>query len=173
MTDDFYVSRLDPKLHVADFQALYERCSDYHQLEFGVPTLPTAAADDLAYPNGENYGIYSQRSELIGALELLRNHPKPDEWWIGLLMFDPRARGRGLGTRVCKSTFEWIAREGGRAVWLAVLEHNERAQRFWKSVGFVEKERQDYVSRNGHQSRVILMKIDLLEGRTPSSAPGA
>ncbi len=158
MTDDYYVTRMDRELHARDLQSLYERCSDYHEVEFGEPTRPSAAEDDFAFKNNEIYGIYSQRSELIGALELIRNYPKPDEWWIGLLMLDPRARSRGLGERVCRSTFEWAGREGGRAVWIAVQERNERAQRFWKRMGFVEMERQPYVAANGHQSRVILMK---------------
>lgn len=161
MIDDYYVARLDREAHLRDFQSLYERCSDYHELEFGCPTRPTAADDDFTLARNEVYGIYSQHSELIGALEFLRDYPKPEEWWIGLLMLDPRVRNRGLGARVCRSTFDWIAREGGKAVWISVLEANEAAQRFWLRMGFVEKERQPYVAQNGHESRVVLMKREV------------
>jgi ribosomal protein S18 acetylase RimI-like enzyme len=158
LSDDYFLARLTREAHAAELQALYDRCSDYLEVHFGVPQHPTAAEEDFTDDRNLVYGIYSRQSEMIGVLEMMRDYPKPDEWWIGMLMFDPSSRGRGLGQRVCDSTFDSIRREGGLAVWIAVLEHNERAQKFWKRIGFEEMERQKYVASNGHESRVVLMK---------------
>ena len=158
MSDDYYVSRLEREQHAVDLQKLYEHCTDYVQLEFGVASHPTAAEEDFAFNGIMIFGIYSRDAHLIGVIEMLRDYPKHEEWWIALLMLDPSMRGRGFGERICATTFDWIAREGGRAVWLGVLEPNERAQKFWKRIGFVEVERQPYVARNGHETVVILMK---------------
>jgi len=162
IVDDYYVARLNRGEHTGDLQALYGRCPDYLRMAFGEPVRATAAEEDFALDRNMIYGIYSRDAELIGALEMLRDYPKPDEWWIGLLMLDPRARGHGLGERICRTTFDWIVREGGRAVWIAVLTHNEPAQRFWTRIGFEEMERQPYVEKNGFESMVILMKRKLL-----------
>jgi RimJ/RimL family protein N-acetyltransferase len=165
--DDYYVARLDREQHTRDLQLLYERCPDYLRTAFGESSRPTAAEEDFAHKGGNIFGIYSRDAELIGVLEFIRDYPKPDEWWIGLLMLDPRARGRGLGARVCRTTIDWMITEGARAVWLAVLAHNEAAHRFWTRLGFVEMERQPWVAANGHESVAILMKqgVEVSGGR--------
>jgi len=172
IVDDYYVARLNRDEHAGELQALYERCPDYLRMAFGEPVRATAAEEDFALSRNMIYGIYSRDAEMIGALEMLRDYPKPDQWWIGLLMLDPRARGRGLGPRVCNTTCDWIATEGGSAVWIAVLVQNEAAQRFWKRMGFEEMERQPYVEKNGFESVVILMRRGLRSGgQAPSPVP--
>jgi len=164
LNDDYYVARLDRDTHVRDLQSLYDRCSDYVQLHFGVAAHPTAAEEDFAFGRNMIFGIYSRAGQLVGALEMMRDYPKPDEWWIGMLMLEPQARGQGFGERICKMTFDWIAREGARAVWLAALQGNERANKFWRKVGFVDVEWQPYIASNGYETYVVLMKRDMASG---------
>lgn len=161
MIDDYYVARLDRETHLRDLQSLYDRCPEFVELTFGTSSHPTAAEEDFAFTRGVVSGIYSRDGHLIGALEWLRDYPKPDEWWIGLLMLEPRVRGHGLGARICHMTFDWIANEGGRAVWIAVLETNPGAQRFWKRMGFEYVETQPWVASNGFETVVSLMKKPL------------
>ena len=158
MIDDYYVARLDRETHVRDLQSLYDRCSDFVELMFGQSSHAGAAEEDFAFGRNLVHGVYSRDGHLIGALQMMRDYPKPDEWWIGLLLLDPKVRGHGLGSRICRTTFDWIANEGGRAVWIAVLEHNARAREFWKRLGFVDMETQPYVSSNGYETSVVLMK---------------
>jgi GNAT superfamily N-acetyltransferase len=161
LIDDYYLAKLDRETHARDLQSLYDCCAEFVQIEWGTPSNPHAADEDFAYRGLMIYGIYSRQSELIGVLEMLRDYPNPQEWWLALLMLDPRVRNRGLGARVCASTLDWIAQEGGRAVWLGAQETNVDAQRFWSRMGFVEKERQRYVASNGHESRIVLMKKEV------------
>lgn len=154
-------------------QSLYERCSDYHVEHEGVPTRPTAAAEELAaLPPGKapadkfSLGIYSPEGEMVGYLDLVRDFPSAGEWQIGLLMLDPAVRGAGLGERVCRAAESWVAERGGRTISLGVLEHSPRAARFWRRMGFEEVARQPYASETGRKhSRIIFMRRDLADRR--------
>lgn len=148
----------------AELQALHERCSDYFELIEGVPTRPTAAAEDLAdLPPGKvlddkfYFGIRSGDGTLVGALDLLRDYPGPGTWGIGLLMLDPAARGTGLGARIYAAAREWVAAQGGHTILLAVLEQNTPAERFWRRLGFAETARKPFVAATGFASTAIIM----------------
>jgi ribosomal protein S18 acetylase RimI-like enzyme len=150
-------------------QRLYERCSDYHEEHEGIPTRPTAAAEELAaLPPGKApadkfpLGIYSPDGEMAGYLDLVRDFPGPSEWQIGLLMLDPAVRGAALGERVFRAAASWVAGQGGHTISLGVLEHSPRAERFWRRMGFAEVARQPYASETGRKhSRIIFMRLDL------------
>lgn len=162
------ISRLSDR-DAAHVQDLYERCSDYHQLEEGGPTRPGAAEHLLtSLPPGKTaadkyvLGVHSPEGGLLGVLDLIQDFPGEREWWLGLLMLDPAARAAGLGTRLFHALERAVAAEGGTAIYLGVLEHNARAERFWRRLGFVELRRQDYTSAAGHPSRVIVMRHGLI-----------
>jgi GNAT superfamily N-acetyltransferase len=151
--------------HAAEVQSLYERCSDYHELQEGTPTRPTAGVDELsALPPGKDLadkyavGIYSDAGELIGYCDLIRDFPRPGEWWLGLLMLAPQERASGLGSRIYQRAARWAAARGAHAIGLGVLEANQQAQRFWAKQGFEEVRREPYTSDSGHQSRVLIMR---------------
>ena len=164
------VQRLSPA-DAGAVQRLYERCSDYHEEHEGIPTRPTAAAEELAaLPPGKaladkfSLGIYQPDGEMAGYLDLVRDFPSAGEWQIGLLMLDPAARGAGLGERVFRAAASWVAEQGGRTISLGVLEHSPRAEQFWRRMGFAEVARQPYTSETGRKhSRVIFMRLDLAD----------
>jgi ribosomal protein S18 acetylase RimI-like enzyme len=149
-------------------QELYERCSDFQELTEGMPRVPGAAEHLLtALPPGKSpadkhvLGLHSPQGELLGVLDLIRDYPDAGEWWVGLLMLDPRARGGGVGTRLLRATERVIAAAGGASIYLCVLEHNTAAERFWRRMGFTELRRQPHTSMSGKASRVIVMRHDL------------
>jgi GNAT superfamily N-acetyltransferase len=74
---------------------------------------------------------------LAGVLHAFRGYRVPGEWYLGLLLLDPRARGAGLGEAFYFGFEAWAAGLGAGKIQLAVLECNERAARFWERVGFV------------------------------------
>ena len=163
----YRISRLSDR-DAALVQDLYERCSDYHELEEGTPTRPGAAGHLLtSLPPGKTpadkhvLGVHAPEGDLVGVLDLIQDFPGEREWWLGLLMIDPAARAAGLGTRLCREFERAIAAGGGTAIYLGVLEHNHHAERFWRRLGFAELRRQDYTSASGHASRVVVMRRDL------------
>ena len=149
---------------VADVQRLYERCTDYHFAHEGTPTRANAGEEELtSLPPGRSaddkfsFGIYTADAVLIGYLELFRNYPDEGDWWVGLLMLDPDARGRGLGSEVFRAATIWAADRGARSILLAVLESDERAQRFWFRQGFELVRRREYQSHAEKKQHTVLI----------------
>lgn len=171
--DGWSVARLTGP-DAADLQDLYERCTDFHELSEGVPTRPTAGAEELAaLPPGKDpadkfsFGVYAAPRRMVGYLELMRDYPAASEWWIRLLMLDPAVRRGGLGGRICRAAAEWVGARGGTVIRIGVLEQNPDALRFWERQGFRELRRERHVSDAGHGSRLVVMARAL-----PAAAPG-
>lgn len=147
----------------AELQVLYERCSDYHEQHEGVPTRPTAGADELAaLPPGKtaadkfSFGIHAPDGEMVGCLDLVRDFPAAGEWQIGLLLLVPEARGSGLGGRIHDAAVRWVSSRGGRTITLGVLEHAPDAERFWRRMGYQEVSRQRYLSEATRRESVLI-----------------
>jgi RimJ/RimL family protein N-acetyltransferase len=150
--------------HAPELQNLYEGCTDYHMAHEGTPTRPNAGAEELrSLPPGRSaedkfpFGIYSPDAELVGYLELFRNYPAKGEWWIGLLMVEPNARRRGLGSEIFRSGSDWAAENGAKAIQLAVLEHDPAAQRFWARQGFEFVRRRPYESDAEKKAHTVVI----------------
>lgn len=129
-----------------ELQAFYEACADYVELITGQPPGPDEAESLLrALPRGKGHddkfviGLFDAPGHMVGVLDVVRDYPQPGEWFLGLLMFGPSWRGRGLGERVYHRLEEWIRACGGTAVHLVVQEQNPGALRFWKRMGFEVK----------------------------------
>jgi len=160
-------------------QSLFERCTEFFQLINGAPPGPTDGADELVcvapgrtIDDTFNFGVYDG-DRLIAFAGLARDFPKPSEWWLGLLVIDPAERGRGLGAQIHQELVEWIAAQSGTMLWIAVQTQNVDGERFWRRIGFEERERQPYVSPTTElQSEVILMRISIAAAiRTTPPSP--
>src|ERR1700694_5594037 len=108
---DLTVTRIrrDDTAAMRELQALLERCSDYHELHEGAPARATAATDefDMA-PELSRDDIFilgfREGDDLIAEMSLLRNYPKPTEWWMALFVVQPSSRSRGIGAGICEGT---------------------------------------------------------------------
>ncbi len=126
-----------------ELQAFYESCRDYVELITGTAPGPREADELLTeLPRGKRpedkfvVGLFDAPGHLVGVLDVIRDYPAEDEWYVGLLLFGPSSRGRGLGERVYRRLEEWVRAQGGRAIHLIVQEQNPGALRFWKRMGF-------------------------------------
>jgi GNAT superfamily N-acetyltransferase len=127
----------------AELQAFYERCRDYFELVTGQPPSPTEARELLAaVPRGTSrddkfaIGLFDAPGHLVGILDVIRDFPRPREWYLGLLLFEPTLRGQKLGDRVYHRLEDWVRAQGGTALHLIVEEVNPRALSFWQRMGF-------------------------------------
>jgi GNAT superfamily N-acetyltransferase len=125
-----------------ELQQLLERCDDYYALVEGRPPQADAAIGELTEGPAERlphdlfvFGIL-ERSVLVGVIGALRNHRRRGQWYLGLMVLDPRVRNAGLGRMLYRAFEDWIARQDGDSILLAVVESNSAAARFWRSVGF-------------------------------------
>jgi len=147
----------------AALQDLLERCADYMKLEDGAPARPEAAADLLdALPPGRAHehkhvlGLArAAGAPLVAVIDAVRGFPEPSDWFVGLVLIAPAERRRGLGAAIIADLEDWFRRHGAAAAYLAVLERNPEAQRFWIRLGYqlldrrvrVTREREDPVFR--------------------------
>ena len=123
-------------------QRLLERCADFEVLVGGAPPTSEAATELLeACPAGHPlekklvFGV-ERDGDLIGALDLLRDFPEPDDWYLGLLLLAPEERSGGLGAEIVEAVRSWIVAQHGHTIRLAVQEQNEAGARFWNRMGF-------------------------------------
>jgi GNAT superfamily N-acetyltransferase len=144
--ESFRIRRLDREADRALVSDLFARAADHVRLESGLaPSAATVTAFfDGCPPNRTPedkilLGLQFQGRPLQGVLEILRGHPEPGDWYLGLLLLDPSARGRGIGRRV----IDWLAasasHRGARRFLVCVLEENRKGRAFWAREGFVER----------------------------------
>lgn len=148
----------------ADLQLLLEKCVDYTQLVTGSPPKPSAAASLLSdIPQGKSlrdkfvFGISVIPQGLVCVLDAVRDYPTQDDWWLGLLLVDPTHRNQGLGQSIYRSFEEWVGHQGGRRVFLGVLEDNQNAYRFWQRLGFKLVEKRPPALTGDHTHMVLTM----------------
>jgi RimJ/RimL family protein N-acetyltransferase len=134
--------RLD-EARLPELQRFYEECRDYVELQTGAPPGPHEAESLLhslpprTRPEDKFViGLFDAPGHLVGVLDVIRDYPERSDWYVGLLLFGPSSRGRGLGERVARRLEDWVRALGGRALHLIVEEQNPGAIRFWKRMGF-------------------------------------
>jgi ribosomal protein S18 acetylase RimI-like enzyme len=165
--------RLDDR-RAGDLQDFFERCRDYFQLVTGQPPSPTEARELLAAaPKGKTLddkfaiGLFDAPGHLVGILDVIRDFPRPREWYLGLLLFEPTLRGQKLGDRVYRRLEEWVRAQGGQAIHLAVEEVNPAALRFWEREGF-EVRGMGKRHLKGRESPFLRMTRELAERPEPT-----
>ena len=160
------IVRLAPE-DLSDVTRLCFRCSAFFELIEGQPVSDATAEEILGelepeYSHGVKH-VWGAKKEggLIAVAGLLEGHPLVREWYIGLLLIDPKHRRRGLGSRLCASLLDWIARLDGVAVRLVVQQQNPGARVFWERQGFV-LERQS-LSRTGALENAVWVMVRQLK----------
>ncbi len=140
--NEIFARRLNAD-NLDSIQKLLNDCNDFSILVTGESTLPNAAKDLLMEcPPGielENkyvIGLIDRKGVLIGLLDAVNGYPKPGIWFIGLLLFSPDHRQKGLGKKTLEEFEKWILSQGATEVRLGVVEANKAAIRFWKKMEF-------------------------------------
>ncbi|MEL6957507.1 MAG: GNAT family N-acetyltransferase [Pseudomonadota bacterium] len=126
--------------------ALFDRAADYVRLERG--TEPSAVDveeffNDLPPGLGPNDALqFSVDVEgvVVGLVTCCFGYPEPGDNYIGLMMFDPAHRGRGLGARALDALTRIAESRGATRQLVAVLEANQKGRAFWERQGFVVEE---------------------------------
>jgi ribosomal protein S18 acetylase RimI-like enzyme len=148
---------------LAALQELHLRCADFVEATTGHPPRDDEAARLLALlPPGrtladkEVLGLHRD-GEMVGVVDLLRGYPSPTDWYVGLFLLSPEARGAGLGTAVVDEIVERVVAEGGRALHLIVREDNLRAFAFWRRHRFelIDRRLQDLGSKKNFVFKMV------------------
>ena len=130
---------------------VFQACTDYSALEKGRPPKPedvdaffSDRPPGVAEENAHKLGVYD-RGKLIGLVDLIDGYPGEADWYVGLLMLVPDARGRGVGRTALEQIIARACEVGGARLLLCVLEENTRGQAFWARAGFMFLRRTDPV----------------------------
>jgi ribosomal protein S18 acetylase RimI-like enzyme len=83
------------------------------------------------------------KSEIVGCAQLSIREPDaeisiPTPIELLRLYVDFRFHGTGLAQRLIEDSFEISRKKGFKSIWLGVWEHNLRALKFYRKLGFEE-----------------------------------
>ncbi|RDY22913.1 GNAT family N-acetyltransferase [Romboutsia maritimum] len=124
-----------------EIKNLYELCSDYHIIYSGRKANEQDIKDIFTYTedktskNSLTLGIY-ELNELIGLIDIFKNYPKENTWFIGLLLLSPNNRGNKLGSLVHSELVKYALGLDADFFRIGVLEENILAHKFWESLGY-------------------------------------
>ncbi len=91
--------------------------------------------------------------------------PAPLELWR--FYIDPAWQGRGVAQVLMEAVLAAAVASGRGTVWLAVWEHNPRAQAFYGKCGFVDVGQEPFVLGTDPQTDRVMQRI-----LTPAARPG-
>lgn len=132
---------------VLDVANLYARCADYFLLQDGeLPTLADAYELFTDVPpekevQDQTVWGWKHDNSLCAIAAFVRDYPCNGTWYLGFMIVDPILRGQGFGRLIYVQIEDWAASKGAKEIRLTVLEVNEASERFWRSLGFDERQR--------------------------------
>lgn len=126
------------KLGPQDSEQMYlvqESSADYYLLESGFPQPENKL---LPFENDsiQFFGYFDPEQRLLGFVDVLSHYPQLNDWHIGLMVFLPESRGKGYGTRLLNKITQEAYEAGVERLFVAPLEANKPALKFWKKHGF-------------------------------------
>lgn len=137
------LSKLDPAKHAALVAGLFLKANDFVRLTEGVDAGPAQVAGffkgvppgcDLA--QSVKVGLFEDTS-LLGIADMAFGYPEAGDGYIGLMLFDPQARGKGLGKALLALLEEEARARGTERLFAGVIQANAPARAFWLREGFV------------------------------------
>ncbi|MFN8672735.1 MAG: GNAT family N-acetyltransferase [Candidatus Sericytochromatia bacterium] len=138
-----YYSRILDNTDEQALQQMLLQCNDYFELIFKRNCKETEANETfVSIPENKSYedkfviGIFNLENELKGVIDLIRDYPEKNTWFLGLMLFSPDFRNNGIGKRVFDDTEEYAVDLGAKIIRLAVVEQNKKGLNFWEKVGF-------------------------------------
>jgi ribosomal protein S18 acetylase RimI-like enzyme len=144
-------------------QHLCERCMDYYEIVEG--RLPEKDAgheilNDLPpakeFKDKHVLGCFNENNILIAVIDIIADYPDQGEWIIGLLMIDPKERGRGLGKVLHEFIKSYVLMHKADKLRIGVVLENIKAYSFWKSLGYYKIKRVNMRCGNKDNDVVVM-----------------
>ncbi len=79
--------------------------------------------------------VWEEDGKLVGAA-IVQRHGSTDTWIVGTVAVLPDYRRRGLARKLVERGLEIIRQEGGKRVWLSVIDGNVPAYSLYERLGF-------------------------------------
>ena len=133
---------LDPVTDRTRVDRFFLEAADYIRLERDAdPDAEVTEEYFTAHPPGVDpatsyrVGLFD-RDHLAGLADLAFGWPEAKDAFLGLMMFAPVARGRGLGRIFLRHLEAEARRREAAQLYIAVLDANPRGRAFWEREGF-------------------------------------
>lgn len=131
---------------VPALQAFFEANQDYFLGVTGQPPGEHEALQELkdTPPAGWSFGkkwllgFIDERGELAGMANVWSDFLVEGTWHIGLFIVASSLHGSGAAHAIHQALEGWMHGGGGRWIRLGVVKGRERAERFWRRVGYTE-----------------------------------
>ncbi len=144
---------------------------------------PYNRPEDMALYLGRTYGLPQQTAELTnpdltsliaevdddpaGFAQLRSGKPPacvqgPDPIELWRFYVDRAWHGQGVAQVLMAAVRREAVNRGGRTLWLAVWERNERAKGFYRKAGFLDAGSQPFILGEDHQTDLVMVR-DLVQ----------
>jgi len=134
---------------IPELQSFFDANPEYFLAVEGRPAGPTEAYLEFIDepPDGWSFtkkwllGFVDETGSLVGTAEVVSDLLAQQVWHIGLFIVATPRHGKGDAQALYQALEDWVVRNGARWLRLGVVEGNERAERFWQKMGYVEVSR--------------------------------
>ncbi len=155
--------KLDPSKHAALVAGLFLKSNDFVRLTEGVDAGPAQVAGffkgvppgcDIA--RSVKVGLF-EGAALIGIADMAFGYPEAGDGYIGLMLFAPEMRGKGLGKALLALLEEEARARGAERLFAGVIQANTGARGFWLREGFLPVKTLGPVTISAHAHMVDRM----------------
>jgi len=129
-----------------------------------VESLPPA---EFSYGRKWMLGFEAGDGSLAAFADVIENLIAEGVWHIGLFIVATRLHGRGAAHEIMEGLERWTREKGGEWSRLGVVVGNERAERFWKRLGYVEVRKRLAIPMGERVNDVRVMVKPLQGGNLP------
>jgi GNAT superfamily N-acetyltransferase len=123
--------------------------SSYNILENGKPSRSIEEVTSEFLNQATDSFIIKLKNKHIGIIDFLKNNPKDNYPWIGLLMIHGDYHSLGYGKKVYVSFEEKLKLQKFNNVRIGVLQKNSSAREFWISLGF------EFYGNSGWKGKIV------------------
>ncbi len=132
---------LEPEL-----QRFFDANPEYFLAVHGEPAGPNEAREEIhgELPAGWSFtkkwliGYMDERNSMVAMASVISDLLAPSVWHIGLFIVGTSRHGTGDAQALYQGLEAWAASNGATWLRLGVVQGNARAERFWKSLGYVQ-----------------------------------
>lgn len=153
-------------------QAFFLANPEYHASVNGEPPSPTQAREewdslpppDFPYEKRWMIEIARRDAGMAAMAGLVSDIFAEGVWLIGLFIVATDLHGKGAAREMYDALEAWMRERGAQWIRLGVVAGNERAERFWEKMGFVEVRRRLAVPMGARVNDIRVMVKPLAGG---------
>jgi ribosomal protein S18 acetylase RimI-like enzyme len=125
------------------YESIFFSNEEYYRLTDGNPATRKTCEDTIdSFPPHQVYSIgISRQEEAVAFLSILNGYPDVETLYIGLLLVDEKYKRKSVGTLITKAILTTASELGFKKLKLSVQENNLSGLKFWRKMGFYEKDR--------------------------------